>query len=509
MHEGNQRRRGSRPISNSDDQQRPKENEFYQDELSSSSSIALKPKKRLLLPWPVKYIAWFLCLTIMFTSAFFLWAFAVQFGNDKTRQWFTSMISAFFAGLIILEPVKVVLVACFYSFICKRIHLDRSDIDEDEEREKIVYFDHAGNGKNFASVSAPIDDEKLELLRTERKNEVAMWRILRELAGYAIFIGVVYALSFGHRDPAAFRLKTALEKSFIKRTEFHKVRNSNDWWRWAHKTLIPQLRAQNHYNGVPPFGLRGFIGDHTNRIMGYALLRQVRVRPNSCRVDNRVKVITEECARASAFVYEDDRDYCDAWEEQTKLTNNLPSCQRPEFKYTTAASLDSLPYTAKLDIYGGGGYVYRLNGPQKTIKKDLFTLQQHHWVNNHTRALFLEFSVFNAQVNLFGICTIVAEFIPGGGIMPFYRIDGVRLLESADWATYLTTTICQGIFVAYIAYFFIHQFYEMKREGFKVYWRSYWAIAEWAVIGFSFAAIGLYFYRYTRSNTSIQGYSII
>ncbi len=109
--------------------------------------------------------------------------------------------------------------------------------------------------------------------------------------------------------------------------------------------------------------------------------------------------MTQECAKASAFVNEDHGDYCNAWEEQNELTENLvwskkvgrwapissnfpqlyiqptslshifclfvfsvflqPSCQKPEFKYTTAADLDSLPYTAKLDIYGGGGYVYR------------------------------------------------------------------------------------------------------------------------------------------------------
>ncbi len=76
------------------------------------------------------------------------------------------------------------------------------------------------------------------------------------------------------------------------------------------------------------------------------------------------------------------------------------SCYKSEFKYTKAEELDSLPYTAKLDVYGGGGYVYRLNSPQAQIKKDLLELQQQHWINNHTRAVFLEFSVYNAQVTL-------------------------------------------------------------------------------------------------------------
>ena len=105
------------------------------------------------------------------------------------------------------------------------------------------------------------------------------------------------------------------------------------------------------------------------------------------------------------------------------------SCHKPEYKYTPASELDGLPYTAKLDIYGGGGYIYRLNKPQVEIREDLLTLQRNHWINNHTRAMFLEFSVYNAQINLFGIVTIVAEFLPGGGIKPYWRIEPVRLLH--------------------------------------------------------------------------------
>ena len=48
------------------------------------------------------------------------------------------------------------------------------------------------------------------------------------------------------------------------------------------------------------------------------------------------------------------------------------------------------------------------------------SLQQQRWINNHTRAVFLEFAVYNANVNLFGIATIVAEFIPGGGNLLYY-----------------------------------------------------------------------------------------
>ena len=92
--------------------------------------------------------------------------------------------------------------------------------------------------------------------------------------------------------------------------------------------------------------MRGFIGDTTNRIIGHGILRQVRVKKNSCKVHPAIYDMTQECAQGSGIIDEDHNDYCDGWEEKNTLTENLKSCIRSEFKYSTAAQLNSLPYSA-------------------------------------------------------------------------------------------------------------------------------------------------------------------
>ena len=54
------------------------------------------------------------------------------------------------------------------------------------------------------------------------------------------------------------------------------VRDVNEWWDWVDMTLIPNVRVQNWYNNKPPYGLRGYLDDRVNRIIGYAIIRQVR-----------------------------------------------------------------------------------------------------------------------------------------------------------------------------------------------------------------------------------------
>ena len=124
-------------------------------------------------------------------------------------------------------------------------------------------------------------------------------------------------------------------------------------------------------------------------MMGYAILRQVRIKRNTCRVAPEVANLTRECAQQSNLVNEDTDDYCNAWEESTELTRDLPSCQLPEFKYSTAEELDGTMIKAKLDSYLGGGYVFRLKGANKDLRAKLIKLQNQRWINNQTRAVIL------------------------------------------------------------------------------------------------------------------------
>lgn len=67
--------------------------------------------------------------------------------------------------------------------------------------------------------------------------------------------------------------------------------------------------------------------------MGYAILRQVRVNPNTCRVHPSFHNTSRVCALGSSISNEDTRNYCDAWEEENNLTVVLPSCKKEVGKF--------------------------------------------------------------------------------------------------------------------------------------------------------------------------------
>ena len=196
------------------------------------------------------------------------------------------------------------MVSMAFSCCCSNMDLDDDDVDEDEEKtiitEESLWYRRSRRQDN--SYFYPIDEAFLDVLREARKKEVEMWGVVRELISYAFFIMIVYFISYGNRDPMSYKLQDQMTKAFVTQPEYDQIITSNDWWDWCHKIAVDGLRAQAFYNGMPPYGLRGFIGDKTNRILGYGLLRQIRVKPNTCRVDKRVHNITQECAQVIMII---------------------------------------------------------------------------------------------------------------------------------------------------------------------------------------------------------------
>jgi hypothetical protein len=57
-----------------------------------------------------------------------------------------------------------------------------------------------------------------------------------------------------------------------------KISNVDDLWSWAIDKLSPGLRANTWYNDMQPYGLAGYLNDFSSRIVGFATIRQLRLK---------------------------------------------------------------------------------------------------------------------------------------------------------------------------------------------------------------------------------------
>ena len=178
-------------------------------------------------------------------------------------------------------------------------------------------------------------------------------------------------------------------------------------------TLIPNVRVQNWYNGDPPYGLRGDLDDRVNRIIGYALVRQIREKVGTCKCPKLMRDYVDSCTGDLNIPIFDEEDryischfsftnlmfrtFCFGW--KPLVSSN---CTRMnEFEYRTQAEREAGSLKADYNTYSGGGYELKLKGHIDKLERKLSTIQNSNWIDNRTRALIVEFSVYNAQVMMF------------------------------------------------------------------------------------------------------------
>ena len=209
---------------------------------------------------------------------------------------------------------------------------------------------------------------------------------------------------------------------------------------------------------------------------------------DTCKLPEEIEGVIPECNDYYNMDIEDTGTYTAGWQP---LTN--PNNTREEYSYMTADSLNGYPYWGHMGMYGGGGYVVRLNQAYEDMIDQFKQLEQENWVDKYTRAVFLEFTVYNPSINLFSISTLLSEFQPSGGVLPSYRFEPCMLLPYMS-SVLLFQIACEIIYFIFTIFFIVKEIRNLIKEKGK-YFFHFWNLVEVCIIAMSVTAIVIYFYR--------------
>ncbi|XP_074649181.1 polycystin-1-like [Tubulanus polymorphus] len=477
------------------------------DSLTNISKLQLdenppKKKKAFSMPWWCRYVGWAVLWISVLAGFTVATMTVITFGKEsptKQENWLKSMVISFVMDVFLTQPIKVFLIALFLSLIMKKT-AEEEEEEDDEEDPQLLHDedwlhqsqDAYGAARPRKIAYRPPDPDLLERAREQRLKEIQMYNIIREIIFYALFLWVLLSVSYTFRDPYSYKMKDHLEKFFIGKggpvNDYSAIQNHSAYWKWVREVLVPNLRADVWYNGSPPYGQRGFLADRINRIMGYAVMRQLRVKPNTCKMLKQVAQLCNECNEDYSLLNQDEGNYGPGWVEMTN------GSEYEGYHFNSSSQLQGWPYVGKSNIYLGGGYAVGMTGSLKTLLKKMDQLYDQTWIDRYTRAVFVEFTVYNPNVNMFVVCTILSEWRPSGGMMPSWRFEPVNLLGDYTSGAKLYEVICQVLFLVFIVYFLIREIrmlIQMKTEYFKHIWN--WA--EIFVIVGSIFATCIFFYR--------------
>ena len=180
------------------------------------------------------------------------------------------------------------------------------------------------------------------------------------------------------------------------------------------------------------------------------------------------------------------------WKQLPNITSwprALQICPKP-WRYQTAQELDNDPIKASYGTYGGGGYVAVMGYKENTAYGVLSETLGHEWVDRQTRAVILEFTVFNVNTNLISIATYFYESLANGAAYTTKRVDTLELYSTESGAL-MFYLICQFLFMAMVIFNFVVMLIHLYQQRLR-FFKSVWNMVDFFMITSSIASVAFY-----------------
>uniref|UniRef100_A0AAY5EL93 Polycystic kidney disease 1 like 2a n=1 Tax=Electrophorus electricus TaxID=8005 RepID=A0AAY5EL93_ELEEL len=442
------------------------------------------------LPWWFVFVGWFLVVATSGVSAYFTMMYGLNYGKDRSISWLISIMVSFFESLLITQPVKVLGFAIFFALVVKAVDNE----DDNDYITKLCYclgdpgdvrISRRDSTCGFYQPPPPSDVEKMKDNVIKEKKAFAL---IREILIYVGFLCVLHIATYGEHDPNAYFLTQHIKQSFSN--GISDSMSLKDVFTWANSNLLNNL-----------FGQRpGFITDGNSKLLGSARLRQVRVQKGSCQVAGSMRSSVPGCSAPYSWEVEDMGSYGPGWNHSIQI-NGSERWLTP-WQYQTQSILRAHPVWGSAAMYRGGGFVVELGLDQQNASSVLQHLSDNMWLDVYTRAVFVEFTVYNANVNLFSIVTLMLETTAVGAFQYRSELQNVRLYQTIDGSYVLVSEI---IYFLFILYYMFLQCKHLKQQKLN-YFKSKWDLLELTIILLSWSALSMFIKRAVQGEQELKYY---
>ena len=197
---------------------------------------------------------------------------------------------------------------------------------------------------------------------------------------------------------------------------------------------------------------------------------------------------------------EEKRNFQDNW-NPSSISNTTG--QSNAFTFVSLEKTKGMAFWGFLEWYSAGGYIANLGDDVTHAQRTVQLLEASNWLDEFTRAVFIEFNVYNPNTGLFSLVTLLVEFPPSGGAFPSCSVETVRLYRytgSAGLVALLVEIAC--LLCTFVIT--IREVYTMFRLGCRGYFASLWRKVQVVVLLLVYLAFSLYIYRTLWTVHSIE-----
>ncbi|XP_073715481.1 polycystin-1-like protein 2 isoform X1 [Misgurnus anguillicaudatus] len=456
------------------------ENHLYYGSLGqhANGSSTTKDKKKSCwngLPWWFVYVGWLLVAGTSVVSGYFTMLYGLKYGKDRSVSWIISIAMSFTESLFFTQPVKVILFAIFFALVVKNVNSDDDLVDTLCKKASTRSESHDGlriaKRDCTRKYYVPPPRSDMEKFKRNLARQRKARALIVEILVFVGFLWMLLMVAYGQRDSNAFYLTQHIQQNFEK--GLSDTMSHSDVFNWANSTLLESL-----YGSKP-----GFITDGNSKLVGTARLRQLRVKKDSCKVAKPMQHTVPDCNAPYSWDNEDMGSYGPDWLPLMSVNDSVDM----EWTYQSQSALRGYPAWGDIALYRGGGYVVNLGSDQQNASSKLWYLFDTTWLDTYTRALFVEFTIYNANVNLFCIVTLILERTAVGAFQYRDVIQSVRIYQSTgSFQSFLIAA--QVFYFLFVLYYTFLQGKAMKKQKWA-YFKNRWNLLDLSIIILSFTTL--------------------
>lgn len=156
------------------------------------------------LPYSFLYIAWFLCLSVIFVSATITVFYSLQWGKQTSNMWLASVVASCVQDIFFWQPAKVLTFTVLLILIFKRPKL---------------------NTKKGDRYKSSFTEEMKELRAYELRKE-KFFGLARQFVAFMVFYLLLMIVAYGDKDHHRYLMTKGTRDGF---TFFYKVCVRAEW----------------------------------------------------------------------------------------------------------------------------------------------------------------------------------------------------------------------------------------------------------------------------------------
>uniref|UniRef100_A0A8C7P020 Polycystin-2 n=1 Tax=Oncorhynchus mykiss TaxID=8022 RepID=A0A8C7P020_ONCMY len=314
---------------------------------------------------------------------------------------------------------------------------------------------------------------------SDSSRERYLRNVLREMVTYVIFLITLCILTYGMVGSNMYYYTKVMSQLFLDTplspgdtATFRSLSTMGEFWKFTEGPFLNGMYWEVWYNNKSLPENHSMIY-YENLLLGVPRLRQVKVRNESCSVHEDLRDEVQDCYNMYTPSNEDSAPF--------------GPMNGTAWMYTEENSLNGSSYWGQVATYGGGGYYQDLARSRDESAGLLRSLKHQLWLDRGTRAVFLDFSVYNGNINLFCIARLVVEFPATGGVVTSWQFQTVRLIRYVSSWDYFVG-VCEVAFCLFILYYVVEEALEIRIHRLR-YFKSVWNCLDVLIVVLSVSAI--------------------